>query len=49
VIIGIAGEFTKGADKILAQMAGFDYYLIKPADPNVVAALVAQASAVEPR
>lgn len=43
MIIGITGEYTKGADKVLAEMAGFDYYLVKPADPKVVAALCDQA------
>lgn len=42
LLIGISGEFTKGADKILAQMTGFDYYLIKPVDPNVLLALLSQ-------
>src|SRR5438132_8468026 len=27
MLICITGQYTKGADKILAEMAGFDYYL----------------------
>ena len=34
---------AKGADKILSEMNGFDYYLLKPADPKVLFALLAQA------
>jgi two-component system OmpR family response regulator len=44
LIIGMTGEYAKGADHVLAQIAGFDYYLIKPADPNVLLALVEKAN-----
>jgi DNA-binding response OmpR family regulator len=40
LLIGVSGEFTKGADKALSKIAGFDYYLVKPADPKVLLALV---------
>jgi DNA-binding response OmpR family regulator len=43
LLIGISGQYTKGADKILAEMSGFDYYLMKPADPKVLLTLVANA------
>jgi DNA-binding response OmpR family regulator len=43
MIIGMTGEYTKGADKILAEMLGFDYYLVKPADPKVLLALLEKA------
>jgi DNA-binding response OmpR family regulator len=43
MIIGITGQFTKGADRILAEMNGIDYYLIKPADPIVLLSLLQQA------
>jgi two-component system, OmpR family, response regulator len=46
-IIGMTGEYTKGADHVLAQMAGFDYYLAKPVDPNVLLALVERESRPE--
>jgi DNA-binding response OmpR family regulator len=32
-IIGISGEYKSGSDKILAQILGFDEYLLKPYDP----------------
>ena len=43
VIIGITGEFTKGADRILGEINGFDYYLVKPADPKVLLTLLEKA------
>ena len=33
VLIGISGEYKHGADKILAEVLGFDHYLIKPYPP----------------
>lgn len=41
LIIGISGALHKAADK-QAAMAGFDYFLAKPADPEVLASLVAR-------
>jgi DNA-binding response OmpR family regulator len=41
VLIAISGQYKQAADKILGQMAGFDYYLAKPYDPNVLLALLA--------
>jgi DNA-binding response OmpR family regulator len=43
MIIGVTGEYTKEVDKILSEVIGFDYYLVKPADPKVLGALVAKA------
>jgi DNA-binding response OmpR family regulator len=43
LMIAISGQYTKGSDRILAQMAGFNYYLTKPCDPQVLIALVEQA------
>ena len=43
LMIAISGMYTKGADRILAQMAGFNYYLTKPCDPQVLIALVEKA------
>lgn len=44
LLIGITGQYTKGADRILAEMSGFDYYLVKPADPKVLTALMENAA-----
>jgi DNA-binding response OmpR family regulator len=35
-IIGISGEYKAGSDKILAQILGFDDYLLKPYDPTAL-------------
>lgn len=45
LLIGISGVFTKGADKILAELNGFDHYLVKPYEPNTLLALLAPLSA----
>jgi DNA-binding response OmpR family regulator len=41
LLIGISGEYKQGADKILAEILGFDHYLVKPYDPNGLLALLA--------
>jgi two-component system CheB/CheR fusion protein len=40
VLIAVTGQYTRGPDKIVAAMNGFDYYLVKPADPKVLQALI---------
>ena len=30
LIIGLSGEYIKGADRILSQILGFNHYLVKP-------------------
>jgi two-component system, OmpR family, response regulator len=32
LLIGISGEYKKGSDKVLARISGFDHYLVKPYD-----------------
>jgi DNA-binding response OmpR family regulator len=44
LLIGMSGVFTKGPDQVLAQINGFDYYLLKPCDPGALLALIAQAA-----
>jgi len=41
LLIGISGVFTKGGDQVLAQINGFDYYLLKPCDPMALLDLLA--------
>jgi CheY-like chemotaxis protein len=41
MLIGISGHYVRTADKILAELAGFNYYLTKPYDPNALMALLA--------
>jgi two-component system, OmpR family, response regulator len=43
MIIGLSGQFTQGADRVLAEISGFDHYLVKPADPAVLLGLLGQA------
>ena len=44
MLIGISGEYTKGADRVLSQMTGFDYFLTKPFDNKVLLALLEKAA-----
>jgi DNA-binding response OmpR family regulator len=41
LLIGISGEYIKGADKVLSQILGFDHYLAKPYAPAELLALLA--------
>jgi CheY-like chemotaxis protein len=41
VLIGVSGEYIKGADRILAQILGFHHYLVKPYAPADLLALLA--------
>jgi DNA-binding response OmpR family regulator len=36
MLIAITGQYPKHGDRILAQMSGYDYYLIKPFDTKVL-------------
>lgn len=45
VLIAISGRYTKGSDKLLAQMKGFNYYLVKPCEPQTLLALIAPLAA----
>ncbi len=40
LLIALSGQYTKGADRVLSQLAGFDCYLTKPCDPKVLLALL---------
>lgn len=44
LLIGLSGKYTQSADKILSDLAGFDYYVVKPCDPKVLFALLEKAS-----
>ena len=45
MLIALSGEFTRIRDRMVAELSGFDYYLIKPGDPKVLLQLVASYSA----
>lgn len=40
-LVAVSAQYNKGADRILSQITGFDYYVAKPCDPNVLLKLVA--------
>jgi CheY-like chemotaxis protein len=40
LLIAVTGHFKKGADRILAEIAGFDHHVAKPYDPNALLALL---------
>lgn len=40
LIIGVSGEYKQGADKVLADILGFDHYLLKPCEPRELLALL---------
>jgi DNA-binding response OmpR family regulator len=41
LLIAITGQYSASAEKVLSHVTAFDFYLTKPADPNVLLALVA--------
>ena len=40
LLIAISGHFKKGADRVLAQIVGFDHFFPKPCDPNALVAVL---------
>jgi DNA-binding response OmpR family regulator len=44
LLIAISGVYTRSADKILTEIAGYHYYLTKPCDPKVLLELVDKAA-----
>ena len=43
MLIAVSGVYQKSADKILAQIVGYEFFMSKPCDPNVLIALVEKA------
>lgn len=43
LLIGVSGVYKQSADRVLSELAGFDYYLVKPCDPSVILKLVEDA------
>lgn len=43
LMIAISGHYTKSADRMLAQISGFNYFLTKPCDPQVLIKLIDSA------
>jgi CheY-like chemotaxis protein len=44
MLIAISGQYTKGTDRVLAENAGYNYYLTKPYDPRVLMELLELAA-----
>jgi CheY-like chemotaxis protein len=40
MLIALSGRYTKGADRALAQIKGFDHHLTKPCDTRALLALI---------
>jgi two-component system, OmpR family, response regulator len=40
LLVAITGQYTKDADRMEAQKTGFNYYLAKPCDSQVLSALL---------
>ena len=40
LLIGISGIYNKGADRVLANMVGFNHFFSKPFDPNALLRLL---------
>jgi len=40
VLIAISGRYTRGADRVLSTMNGFNHHLVKPCDPQKVIELL---------
>jgi CheY-like chemotaxis protein len=40
-LIGLSGQYKDGSDRILAEIVGFDHYLLKPYDPAALLGLLA--------
>jgi CheY-like chemotaxis protein len=43
LLIAVTAQYTKKTDQRLAEVVGYDYFLTKPCDPNVLLALVEKA------
>jgi DNA-binding response OmpR family regulator len=40
MLIAVTGQYPKDGDRILAEMSGYDHYLVKPFDTKVLLQLV---------
>jgi len=45
-LISITGRYKQGSDKVLGQIAGFDYAMEKPCDPQALLRLLAKIGGV---
>jgi len=42
LLIAVSGYYTRGVDKVLSEMSGFDHVLMKPVDPATLLGLIAR-------
>jgi two-component system CheB/CheR fusion protein len=42
LLIGISGHYKLGADRVLAEIVGFDHFFAKPCDPSALLALLSR-------
>ena len=47
MLVAISGVYQKSADKMLATMAGYEFFLSKPCDPSTVVSVVQKARGAE--
>jgi len=40
LLVAISGVWTKPSDRLVGRAVGFDYYLLKPCDPNEITRLI---------
>jgi CheY-like chemotaxis protein len=48
MLIAISGEYSERTNKLLIDKGGFDYFLSKPCDPNVVLNLLRPLKSARP-
>ena len=49
MLIAISGEYTERGNRLFAEKGGFDYFLSKPCDPNVVLKLLRPLKSARPQ
>ena len=45
-LISITGRYKQGSDRVLGQLAGFNYFMEKPCDPQALVALLARIGGI---
>ena len=45
-LISITGRYKQASDRVLGQLAGFNYFMEKPCDPQALVALLARISGI---
>ena len=45
-LISITGRYKQGSDRVLGQLAGFNYFMDKPCDPQALVTLLARIGGI---